>query len=87
MQGCILRTRQGGSHAGIVSVQCMTAETKLKLLRQRMLGMTESVAELRRREMEYMSLVRIQVRSLCYDVLNAVTSMALPWSVTKCHNH
>ena len=65
----------------------MTAETKLKLLRQRMLGMTESVAELRRREMEYMSLVRIQVRSLCYDVLNAVTSMALPWSVTKCHNH
>lgn len=43
------------------AVQCMSAETKLKLLRQRMAGMTESVAELRRREMEYMSLVRIQV--------------------------
>ena len=70
MQGCILWTRQGGTHADIVSVQCMSAETKLKLLRQRMLGMTESVAELRRREMEYMSLVRIQV---CYDVLCAFT--------------
>ena len=43
-------------------LQCMSPETKLKLLRQRMSGLTESVAELRRREMEYMSLVRIQVR-------------------------
>ena len=42
--------------------QCMSPETKLKLLRQRMSGMGESVAELRRREMEYMSLVRIQAR-------------------------
>ena len=40
----------------------MSPETKLKLLRQRMSGLSESVAELRRREMEYMSLVRIQVR-------------------------
>ena len=42
----------------------MSPETKLKLLRQRMSGLGESVAELRRREMEYMSLVRIQVRTL-----------------------
>ena len=44
------------------ALQCMSPETKLKLLRQRMSGMGESVAELRRREMEYMSLVRIQAR-------------------------
>ena len=61
----------------------MSAETKLKLLRQRMLGMTESVAELRRREMEYMSLVRIQV---CYDVLCAFTRMGLPETVIKCQD-
>ena len=42
--------------------QCMTAETKLKLLRARMAGARESVAELRRKELEYLSLVRIQVR-------------------------
>ena len=44
-----------------VLAQCMSAETKLELLRQRMAGMSVSVAELRRKELEYMSLVRIQV--------------------------
>ena len=46
-----------------VLAQCMSAETKLELLRQRMAGMSVSVAELRRKELEYMSLVRIQVLS------------------------
>ena len=44
--------------------QCMTAETKLKLLRARMSGAREGAAELRRRELEYLSLVRIQVSPL-----------------------
>ncbi len=44
-----------------MSVQCMNTETKLELLRRRMAGMSVSVAELRRKELEYMSLVRIQV--------------------------
>ncbi len=39
----------------------MNYETKLELLRRRMAGMSVSVAELRRKELEYMSLVRIQV--------------------------
>lgn len=39
----------------------MNTETKLELLRRRMAGMSVSVAELRRKELEYMSLVRIQV--------------------------
>lgn len=45
-----------------VLAQCMSAETKLELLRQRMAGMSVCVAELRSKELEYMSLVRIQVR-------------------------
>ena len=39
----------------------MSAETKLELLRRRMAGMSVSVDELRRKELEYMSLIRIQV--------------------------
>ena len=41
--------------------QCMGPETKLELLRRRMAGMSVSVVELRRKELEYMSLIRIQV--------------------------
>ena len=39
----------------------MSAETKLELLRRRMAGMSVNVDDLRRKELEYMSLIRIQV--------------------------
>jgi hypothetical protein len=39
----------------------MTPETKLRMLQARLAGAREGVAELRRKELEYLSLVRIQV--------------------------
>lgn len=41
--------------------QCVTAETKLDMLRERMAGNKDCGAELRRKEQDYLSLLSIQV--------------------------
>ncbi len=67
-------------------MQCMTAETKLDLLRQRLKGNKDGGADLRRREQEFLSLVEIQVgfpSLLC--VLHRTRIAGVLWPASALH--
>lgn len=63
--------------------QCVTPETKLDMLRERMAGNKDAGADLRRKEQEYLSLLAVKVRPplLCLPVASRqnVSFVILAW--------